>query len=676
MIDKFAAFFHYFADAMVIFNASGTVVNVNPAFESMFGWTEADLKEIGLPCIDDSDLVRAKQVFKKVKHGEVVRNIEFKAKKANGQHIPVSATLSPIFDENGHVIYITSVFRDITKQREIEFALQDSERRFRLIAEHSSDFILVLSNQGSLTYVSPSYVNAFGNLALNGSKEELFQHIHPDDIPAVKEKLGRLYSDYEPQTVEFRRRHKSGEWVWIEAQGKQIFNDNHEIDCVVIAAKNISERKRYEEKLRQLAYFDALTGIPNRTYFEKHVKELMENGNSFAFCFLDFDKFKWINDHFSHQAGDYFLKEAVKRVQSVLRSDDFFARIGGDEFVLLLPNVTKEEASLIAEKLIQAFHHPFHYEKQMIQSTLSIGIAFYPHDSNSVETLMKYADQALYHVKERGKNGYHFYRPQQNRKVIIEQDLPFAIINDQFYLCYQPKIELGSGVTMGVETLLRWSHPTLGEISPMEFIPLAEQSGFIFEITIWVLENACKQVKEWQQHFKNLNLAVNLSPYLLNRKELITHVIDILNRTNFTPEHLILEVTESGLMENIETGKDILTELKNIGIQVAIDDFGTGFSSLAYIRNLPVSLLKIDRSFIKDIAGNSKDATIVDTIIHLAKSLDLKVLAEGVENNDQVLLLQQMNCDFAQGFYFSKSLQAEKLKKWLEEYNAAVSPNK
>jgi diguanylate cyclase (GGDEF)-like protein/PAS domain S-box-containing protein len=676
MIDKFAAFFHYFADAMVIFNASGTVVNVNPAFESMFGWTEADLKEIGLPCIDDSDLVRAKQVFKKVKHGEVVRNIEFKAKKANGQHIPVSATLSPIFDENGHVIYITSVFRDITKQREIEFALQDSERRFRLIAEHSSDYILVLSNQGSLTYVSPSYVNAFGNLALNGSQEELCQHIHPDDIPVVKEKLKKLYYDYEPQTVEFRRWNKSGQWEWVEAQGKPILNDNHEIDYVVIAAKNISERKRYEEKLRQLAYFDALTGIPNRTYFEKHVKELMENGNSFAFCFLDFDKFKWINDHFSHQAGDYFLKEAVKRVQSVLRSDDFFARIGGDEFVLLLPNVTKEEASLIAEKLIQAFHHPFHYEKQMIQSTLSIGIAFYPYDSNSVETLMKYADQALYHVKERGKNGYHFYRPQQNRKVIIEQDLPFAIINDQFYLCYQPKIELGSGVTMGVETLLRWSHPTLGEISPMEFIPLAEQSGFIFEITIWVLENACKQVKEWQQHFKNLNLAVNLSPYLLNRKELITHVIDILNRTNFTPEHLILEVTESGLMENIETGKDILTELKNIGIQVAIDDFGTGFSSLAYIRNLPVSLLKIDRSFIKDIAGNSKDATIVDTIIHLAKSLDLKVLAEGVENNDQVLLLQQMNCDFAQGFYFSKSLQAEKLKKWLEEHNAAVSPNK
>jgi diguanylate cyclase (GGDEF)-like protein/PAS domain S-box-containing protein len=676
MIDKFAAFFHYFADAMVIFNASGTVVNVNPAFESMFGWTEADLKEIGLPCIDDSDLVRAKQVFKKVKHGEVVRNIEFKAKKANGQHIPVSATLSPIFDENGHVIYITSVFRDITKQREIEFALQDSERRFRLIAEHSSDYILVLSNQGSLTYVSPSYVNAFGNLALNGSQEELCQHIHPDDIPVVKEKLKKLYYDYEPQTVEFRRWNKSGQWEWVEAQGKPILNDNHEIDYVVIAAKNISERKRYEEKLRQLAYFDALTGIPNRTYFEKHVKELMENGNSFAFCFLDFDKFKWINDHFSHQAGDYFLKEAVKRVQSVLRSDDFFARIGGDEFVLLLPNVTKEEASLIAEKLIQAFHHPFHYEKQMIQSTLSIGIAFYPYDSNSVETLMKYADQALYHVKERGKNGYHFYRPQQNRKVIIEQDLPFAIINDQFYLCYQPKIELGSGVTMGVETLLRWNHPTLGEISPMEFIPLAEQSGFIFEITIWVLENACKQVKEWQQHFKNLNLAVNLSPYLLNRKELITHVIDILNRTNFTPEHLILEVTESGLMENIETGKDILTELKNIGIQVAIDDFGTGFSSLAYIRNLPVSLLKIDRSFIKDIAGNSKDATIVDTIIHLAKSLDLKVLAEGVENNDQVLLLQQMNCDFAQGFYFSKSLQAEKLKKWLEEHNAAVSPNK
>jgi diguanylate cyclase (GGDEF)-like protein/PAS domain S-box-containing protein len=673
MTDKFASFFHYFADAMVIFNSHGNVVSVNPAFEALFGWTETDLKKTGLVYIDQRDWERAKHVFKEAKSGKKMRDIEFKAKKADGQSIPISATLSPIFNENQQVTYIISVFRDITKQKDIEFALQDSQRRFRLIAEHSSDYILVLSADCELTYVSPSYKNNFEHLPETGPKENLFQQIYPDDISILKETLQKLYADCEPQTVEFRWRNKSGEWVWIEAKGKPILNGNNEIDYVVVAAKNISERKRYEEKLRQLAYFDALTGIPNRCYFEKHVKELIEQNSTFAFCFLDFDKFKWINDHFSHQAGDYFLKEAVKRVQSVLRPEDFFARLGGDEFVLLLPNVTKDEASQIADQLIQVFHQPFYYEKQMIQSTLSIGIGFYPHDSNNVETLMKYADQALYHVKERGKNGYHFYRPQQNRKAMIEQDLPFAIINEQFYLCYQPKIELGSGATMGVETLIRWRHPTLGEISPLEFIPLAEQSGFIFEITIWVLENACKQVKEWQQHFKNLNLAVNLSPFLLNRKELIRHVLDILNRTEFTPEHLILEVTESGLMENIETGKDILTELKNIGIQVAIDDFGTGFSSLAYIRNLPVSLLKIDRSFIKDIAENSKDATIVDTIIHLAKSLDIKVLAEGVENNDQVSLLQQMDCDFAQGFYFSKSLEAEKLKKWLEEYNKMAS---
>jgi diguanylate cyclase (GGDEF)-like protein/PAS domain S-box-containing protein len=676
MTDKFAAFFHYFADAMVIFDPHGNVVNVNPAFEDLFGWTEADMKEIGLACIDSCDWERAKQVFKQVKRGEILRNIEFKAKKINGQSFPISATLSPIFNEKHEVIYITSVFRDITKQKEMESALQDSERRFRLIAEHSSDYILILSNEGNLTYVSPSYKNAIDNLVETNFKEGLFLYIYPDDIPMLKEKLQKLYTDCEPQAVEFRRKSKNGDWIWLEAQGTPILNEKKQIDYVVISAKNISERKRYEEKLRQLAYFDSLTGIPNRSYFEKHVKELVEQNCTFALCFLDFDKFKWINDHFSHQAGDYFLKEAVKRVQSVLRPNDFFARLGGDEFVLLLPHVTKDEATVMAEKLIQAFHQPFYYEKQLIQSTLSIGIAFYPADSTNIDTLMKYADKALYQVKERGKNGYHFYRPLQKRNAIIEQDLPFAIMKEQFYLCYQPKIELDSGAAMGVETLIRWSHPTLGEISPMEFIPLAEESGFIFEITLWVLEQACRQVKEWQRHFTDLHLAVNLSPYLLNRKELVGHVMDILKRTQFTPAHLILEVTESGLMENIEIGKNILTELKNIGIQVAIDDFGTGFSSLAYIRNLPVSLLKIDRSFIKDIAGNSKDATIVDTIIHLAKSLDIKVLAEGVENNEQVSLLQQMDCDFAQGFYFSKSLQAEKLKKWLEEHNTAVSANK
>lgn len=282
---------------------------------------------------------------------------------------------------------------------------------------------------------------------------------------------------------------------------------------------------------------------------------------------------------------------------------------------------------------------------------------------------MKYAEQALSYVKERGKNGYYFYQPVEDRALIIERDLPFAIMREQFYLCYQPKIELGSGAAMGVETLLRWRHPELGEIPPLEFISLAERSGFIFEITLWVLEHACRQVKEWQAKFPRLKLAVNLSPFLLHRRELVGHVTYILQETGFVPEHLILEVTESGLMENIETGKHILTELKNIGVQVAIDDFGTGFSSLAYIRNLPVTLLKIDRSFIQGISDNSKDATIVDTIIHLAKSLDIQVLAEGVETNQQLSLLQQMDCDFAQGFYFSKSLEAEKLRKWLEDYN-------
>ncbi|RAK16613.1 PAS domain S-box-containing protein/diguanylate cyclase (GGDEF)-like protein [Anoxybacillus vitaminiphilus] len=673
MTDKFSAFFHYFADAMVIFDPQGNVVNINPAFEELFGWTEDDLKQIGLANIDLCDWERAKQVFEQVKRGEILRNIEFKAKKINGQSIPISATLSPIFNEKHEVIYITCVFRDITKQKEIESALQDSERRFRLIAEHSSDYILMLSNEGNLTYVSPSYKNAFGNLSETISREDLFCSVYPDDIPMLKEKLQKLYTDCKPQTVEFRRKSKNGDWIWLEAQGTPILNEKKQIDYVVIAAKNISERKRYEEKLRQLAYFDSLTGIPNRSYFEKHVKELVGQNCTFALCFLDFDKFKWINDHFSHQAGDYFLKEAVNRVQSVLRPNDFFARLGGDEFVLLLPKVTKDEVTVMAEKLIQAFHQPFYYEQQLIQSTLSIGIAFYPTDSANIDKLMKYADKALYQVKEQGRNGYYFYRPLQKRNAIIEQDLPFAIMRKQFYLCYQPKIELDSGVVMGVETLIRWSHPALGEISPLEFIPLAEESGFIFEITLWVLEQACRQVKEWQRHFTDLHLAVNLSPYLLNRKELVGHVMNVLKRTQFKPVHLILEVTESGLIENIETGKKILTELKNIGIQVAIDDFGTGFSSLAYIRNLPVSLLKIDRSFIKDIAGSSKDATIVDTIIHLAKSLDIKVLAEGVENNEQVSLLQQMDCDFAQGFYFSQSLEAEKLKKWLEEHNAKAS---
>jgi diguanylate cyclase (GGDEF)-like protein/PAS domain S-box-containing protein len=672
MTGKYAAFFHHFTEAVAILNTEGYVIYTNPAFQALLGTNGSGAAQhVHFESIAEMETIVVEPLLQSVRNGKSIHNVEWTIKKADDRIVPVSAIFSPIVNEQGEIDSILCVCRDVTKEKKLERALEESKQHFQLIAEHSTDYILIFSNKRELLYI-PSSLEKVGTAIHQYSYKDILQFVHPDDLPNIVRKFDELYRTYDTQIAEFRKRDNEGKWIWMEAQGKAIVNEQNELDYVIVTVKNIGERKKYEEKLRQLAYFDSLTGIANRSYFERYIKQLIESQTDFALCYLDFDKFKWINDHFSHQAGDYFLQEAVRRVQSVLRSEDFFARIGGDEFVLLLPNIAKEEVTKLADELVQTFHKPFYYEKQLIQSTLSMGIAFFPKDSDRIEQVMKYADQALYNVKKRGKNGYEFYRPTQNRKAIIEQDLPFAILREQFYLCYQPKIKLGSGATMGVETLLRWRHPSLGEIPPLDFIPLAEQSGFIFEITLWVLEHACRQVKEWQTQFPGLKLAVNLSPFLLNRTELVQHIVHILRDTKFAPEHLILEVTESGLMENFETGKHILTQLKNIGVQVAIDDFGTGFSSLAYIRNLPVSLLKIDRSFIQGIAENSKDATIVDTIIHLAKSLDIQVLAEGVETYHQVALLQQMDCDFAQGFYFSKSLEAEKLQKWLEEYNQSV----
>jgi diguanylate cyclase (GGDEF)-like protein len=662
MTSQYLAFFQHFTEAVAIFNLEGSILYMNSIFQELFPSNEWDRMAFA-QAIDP--------MLEAVKNGESVHPIEWTIKISENNVIFVRVSFSPIVNEQGEVDAVLCVYRDVTKEKKLKQMLEETQQRLQLIVEHSTDYILIFSNQRELVYI-PSLWKKEEMATPPYSFEDIFQFVHPDDLPIIRKKFDKLYHTYKAQIAEFRKCDQKGNWIWMEAHGKAIMNEQNELDYVIVTIKNIGERKRYEEKLRQLAYFDSLTGIANRSYFERYIKQLIESQTAFALCYLDFDKFKWINDHFSHQAGDYFLQEAVKRVQSVLRDEDFFARIGGDEFVLLLPNVTKEEMAKLADKLVSAFHQPFYYEKQLIQSTLSMGIAFFPKDSDRIEQVMKYADQALYNVKERGRNGYEFYRPLANRKAVIEQDLPFAIMREQFYLCYQPKIKLGSGAAMGVETLLRWSHPSLGEIPPLEFISLAEESGFIFEITLWVLEHACRQVKEWQAKFPGLKLAVNLSPFLLNRPELIHHVKHILHAANFAPEHLILEVTETGLMENIETGKHILTELKKIGVQVAIDDFGTGFSSLAYIRNLPVSLLKIDRSFIQGIAENSKDATIVDTIIHLAKSLDIQVLAEGVETYPQVALLEQMHCDFAQGFYFSKSLEAEKLQQWLEEYNRSV----
>ncbi|MBB5355388.1 diguanylate cyclase (GGDEF)-like protein/PAS domain S-box-containing protein [Anoxybacillus mongoliensis] len=532
----------------------------------------------------------------------------------------------------------------------------------------ASEFTFILSSDGEITYVSPSAQHVL-KCKEEVCNHELFSFVHHDDIPILMEKLHMIYATKEKETtVECRWRTREGHFIWIYMHAQPLLNEKNEIEHVIVVAKDITKWKCCEEALAKLKNFDSLTDIPNRFYFETYVEHMIQQKKPFALCYIDFDKIKWINDRFSYQAGDFFLQEAVRRIQQHLQQEDFFARIGGDEFVIVLHDVNKETIVTRMEHLLQSFVEPFRYKKHVIQSGLSIGVTFFPQDGTDLDTLLKQADQALCYAKERGK-GYHFYHPQQNRKTMIEQELPLALLNNQFYLCYQPKVSLDNKAIMGVEALMRWTHPTLGAISPLEFISIAEKNGFIFEITTWVLKEACRQVKQWQAHFPTLKLAVNLSPFLLNRKEFVTHVKNILQETQFPPNYLILEITESGLMENIETGKHILTELKQIGIQVAIDDFGTGFSSLAYIRNLPVSLLKIDRSFIRDITDNSKDATIVDTIIHLAKSLDLQVLAEGVERDEQVSLLQKMDCDFAQGFYFSQSLEAEKLLQWLEQHN-------
>jgi len=672
MTVNFEVIFRQFAEPIAVYDNTGRIIYCNVAYEKLFGKVEEGRRCSSFNFVDENGYDKFSELLALASQGKSSNESMFFMIFENGDRLPIHITLSPIFHK-GEVRFIVCLFQNATRLTELETALSISELRLQLVTEHTSDYVMILTESGEISYVSPKIseiMNVKNGMVL---EDILNEYIHPEDLPNLKETIRGLYTECKPCRVEFRKHGGNGEWFWFEASGKPICNENNEVDCIVLTVKHIHERKNYELKLHYLENFDSLTGIPNRCYFEKFMKKLIDRNVSFALCYIDFDKFKYINDHFSHRTGDFFLQSAVQKIEGMLQSEDFFARLGGDEFALLLPKRTKEEVQTIADTLTRLFRQPFYFGNEAIQTTLSVGIAFYPSDGNNMEIIMKRADQALYHVKEHGKNGYHIYHPEENRKVIIEMDLPFAISKNQFYLCYQPKIELGSGYTMGVEALIRWNHPTLGHISPMEFIPLAEQSGYIFQLTLWVLENSCRQVKEWHDEFPELNLAVNLSPYLLNRTELFEFVVRILKELEFPPEKLILEVTESGLMENIETGKHILSELSQIGVRVAIDDFGTGFSSLAYIRNLPVSLLKIDRSFIKEITESSKDATIVDTIIHLAKGLDIEVLAEGVEDINQVSLLQQMKCDFAQGFFYSKSLKAEKLKHWLEKHNRSAS---
>lgn len=528
--------------------------------------------------------------------------------------------------------------------------------------------------------------NPAGAALLETSEAELVGRSFAELLaePSDSAQLMQTLLDSTAETsLETQLRNRSGNTIPVELSSAwmKTTDGGREVVCM---AHNLSSRREAEATICQLAYFDSLTGLPNRILLHDRLNHALiraqRENTLLALLYLDLDRFKDINDTLGHGNGDLFLQTVAQRLQGCCRKSDTLARMGGDEFVVLLGNVKDESgAAFVAEHLRALLAPAICLEGQEVFPTSSIGIALYPHDGESGEKLLKHAEMAMYSAKQRGKNTFRFFSAEMHQRAQERHDLETklrrALQCDEFFLVYQPQIDLRSGRMFGVEALLRWRHPIDGMISPAKFIPVAEETGLIRPIGEWVLRTACAQNQAWLTDGQPpLQMAVNFSGHQVSQKEVAELVGRVLRETGLPSNLLELELTESSLMENAQETIRTLVELKALGIQLAVDDFGTGYSSLSYLKHFPIDRLKIDQSFTRDIEADPDDRGIVEAIIGLARSLNLRVIAEGVETDGALAILQRLGCDEAQGYFFAKPLEAAALLQLRSQWQPQPAP--
>ena len=567
--------------------------------------------------------------------------------------------------------------------------LAESERLHRYIVNTSPDIIYILDQDGHFTFINERIESLLGF-----SKEEIVgKHysflVHHDDMEQAKYVFNeRRIGTRAAKNIELRlkckddgkSRHFNNRTLPIElsAMGMYTTEDNpkNSYTGTYGVARDVTERKIAEDTINFQAYHDLLTKLPNRALLNDRlslaINQAKRENEKLAVMFLDLDRFKNINDSLGHMIGDELLQQVSVRLKECIRSADTLARFGGDEFTLMLPKLHngQEDASKLAEKITNTLKQPFNVDGHELYVSASIGIALYPQDGTNIDSLIKHADVAMYHVKGQGKNGYQFYSNEMNvpyiERLSMDTGIHKALDNDEFNLVYQPQVNLRTGEIVGVEALLRWEHPEHGPISPSEFIPFAEESGLIVDIGNWVLKTACEELSKWRTAgLPEIRMSVNISARQLMEDNIVQNIIDILKDYNVPGQCLELEITEHAIMNDMDSMIRKLKELSAHDITIAIDDFGTGYSSLSYLHKLPIQTLKIDRTFLKESRINKGDNTIINTIVAMAKGLNLNVIAEGVESQAQLEYLREIDCSEAQGFLFGKPLPSNVISQLL-----------
>lgn len=494
----------------------------------------------------------------------------------------------------------------------------------------------------------------------------------PEDLERSKDVLHILLEKGNVDNFEKRCVVKDGKIITV-SMSFALLPDRERI---LVSAKDITEQKYAENKLNHMAYHDPLIGLPNRVaaknLFESFVSSSGLHNHTVALLYIDLDGFKAINDTLGHEMGDKVLQRVAERIRSITRTNDVLCRQGGDEFLLILPSIRNIGAiNGYLERLMGVFKTSLEIEDHDLSVGASIGIALYPQHGENFETLLQHADMAMYQAKSNGKNSYSFYSRQQNRQLLgqykLQNDIRKALDRQEFILNYQPKIDLKTRQIVGVEALIRWNHPKQGRISPIDFIPIAENTGLIIPMGEWIIHEACRQAAQWHAKGLKLNMAVNISGIQFKRGNLDQMISNVLVKSGLPPHYLELEFTESVMMHDADQTMKKIHDIKNLGVVLSIDDFGTGYSSLAYLKRFAVDKLKIDQSFIRDLALNTEDAVIVDTIIQMAKNLNLRTIAEGVESAEALNALEVCGCDEVQGYHFAKPMGKDELEQYCRD---------